>query len=194
MKYISISGCVAAGKTTLLKRILSALGAQASSHEERPENNPFIRDYYTDSARWSFHSQMTFLALYFDDCPGADREKDYYLYDRCLIENLVLAQYRRNEGHLTEDEYRIIEKMAKGIEKLMPPIDKYVYLRCSVPLLVQRLRERSRDYEGALELDYAQKLFNLYEKWLLTLPAEKVLVVDEDQGVDLEAVLEFIKK
>jgi len=193
MKYISISGCVASGKTTLLNRLSEILGSRAASHEERPQNNPFIREYYADSCRWSFHSQMTFLALYFDDHICTDCGHDFYLYDRCLIENLVLAKYRLNEGHLTRDEYSVIEKMAKGIEKLMPPIDKYVYLRCSVDLLTQRLRERGRDYEGQLGRDYAQKLTALYEEWLKTLPPEKVFIVDEDKGVDIEAVLRFIQ-
>ena len=39
---------------------------------------------------------------------------------------------------------------------------------------------------------YATKLSALYEEWLATLPPERVLIVDEDEGVDLDAVLRFI--
>ena len=191
MKIVSISGAVAAGKTTLLGSLLSKLGSRATCHEERPQDNPFIRAYYADSKRWSFHSQMTFLALYFDD-GHVPEGTEFYLYDRCLIENLVLARYRLGEGDLTPTEYAVIEKMAKGIERLMPPVDQYIYLRCSVPLLVERLRERGRDYEGELGVAYATKLSALYEEWLATLPPERVLIVDEDEGVDLDAVLRFI--
>lgn len=191
MKIVSISGAVAAGKTTLLGSLLSKLGSRATCHEERPQDNPFIRAYYADSKRWSFHSQMTFLALYFDD-GRVPEGTEFYLYDRCLIENLVLARYRLGEGDLTMTEYAVIEKMAKGIERLMPPVDQYIYLRCSVPLLVERLRERGRDYEGELGVAYATKLSALYEEWLATLPPERVLIVDEDEGVDLDAVLRFI--
>ena len=191
MKIVSISGAVAAGKTTLLGSLLSKLGSRATCHEERPQDNPFIRAYYADSKRWSFHSQMTFLALYFDD-GHVPEGTEFYLYDRCLIENLVLARYRLGEGDLTMTEYAVIEKMAKGIERLMPPVDQYIYLRCSVPLLVERLRERGRDYEGELGVAYATKLSALYEEWLATLPPERVLIVDEDEGVDLDAVLRFI--
>ena len=192
MKTISISGAVAAGKTTLLGNLLSRLGSRAACHEERPQDNPFIREYYADSKRWSFHSQMTFLALYFDD--GTVPEgTEFFFYDRCLIENLVLARYRLGEGDLTQTEYAVIEKMARGIERLMPPIDKYVYLRCPVPLLVERLRERGRDYEGELGVAYATKLSALYEDWLATLPPERVMIVDEDAGVDLDAVIRFIE-
>lgn len=192
MKIVSISGAVAAGKTTLLNRLLNALGDRAVAHEERPQDNPFIRDYYVDSKRWSFHSQMTFLALYFDDDGWLKDNHEFYFFDRCLIENLVLAKYRLNEGDLTQPEYDIIEKMAKGIDRLMPPVDKFIYLRCSVPLLTRRLRERGRDYEGVLGEAYATKLSALYEQWLTELPSEKVLIVDEDAGVDLDEILRFI--
>ena len=193
MKYISISGAVAAGKTTLLERMLTSLGDRAVAHEERPQDNPFIRAYYSDSARWSFHSQMTFLALYFDDDGWLRDDHDFYVFDRCLVENLVLARYRLEEGDLTQDEFDVIEKMAKGIDRLMPPIDKFIYIRCSVPLLTQRLRQRGRDYEGALGEAYATKLSRLYEEWLKTLPQDKVLIVDADKGVDMEEILRFIE-
>lgn len=193
MKQISISGAVAAGKTTLLKALMARLGDRAMSHEERPQDNPFIRAYYEDASRWSFHSQMTFLALYFDDESWRNGDKEFYFFDRCLVENLVIAQYRQQVGDLTADEYAIIEKMAQGIASLMPPIEKYIYLKCSVPLLVKRLRERGRDYEGALGIDYATKLKALYDQWLTTLPQDKVFIVDEDEGVDLEAIVKFIE-
>jgi len=193
MKYISISGAVAAGKTTLMECLLNRLGDRAAAHEERPQDNPFIQAYYSDSKRWSFHSQMTFLALYFDHPDWKNANREFYFFDRCLIENLVIAKYRRDEGDLTETEYDVIEKMAQGISCLMPQIDKYIYLRCSVPLLVERLRERGREYEGKLGEEYAEKLKALYEEWLLTLPVEKVLVVDEDAGVNIEEIIRFIE-
>lgn len=193
MKYISISGAVAAGKTTLLERLLERLGDRAIAHEERPQDNPFIHEYYADSRRWSFHSQMTFLALYFDHANWLDAGREFYFFDRCLIENLVLARYRLEVGDLTDVEYGVIEKMARGIANLMPPIDKYVYLRCSTELLTQRLRIRGREYESELGRAYAQKQKALYDAWAQTLPPEKVLIVDADAGVDLEEIIRFIE-
>ena len=67
MKYIAICGTVGAGKTTLLQRLTAYFGPRAAFHEERPQDNPYINEYYSDSKRWSFHSQVSFLSLYFDD-------------------------------------------------------------------------------------------------------------------------------
>ena len=194
MKYISISGAVAAGKTTLLERLLERFGDRAIAHEERPQDYPFIREYYADSRRWSFHSQITFLALYFDHMNWKDAGKEFYFFDRCLIENLVLAKYRLEVGDLTQVEYDVVEKMARGIAALMPPIDKYVYVRCSVPLLQQRLRRRGREYESELGRAYAEKQKELYDEWAAALPKDKLMIVDAaEEGVDLDAVARFIE-
>lgn len=194
MKYVSISGAVAAGKTTMLSLLMQALGDRAKAHEERPQDNPFICEYYADSKRWSFHSQMTFLALYFDRPEWKRADREFFFFDRCLIENLVIARYRMEEGDLTQAEYGVIEKMANGIASLMPPIDKYIYLRCSADLLVKRLRDRGREYEGALGMAYASKLKTLYDEWLENLPQDRVMIVDEDAGFDLDEVLRFLEE
>lgn len=194
MKYISISGAVAAGKTTLLEQLLQRLGDRAKAHEERPQDNPFIQEYYSDSRRWSFHSQMTFLALYFDHPEWKNPTSEFFFFDRCFIENLVIAKYRHQEGDLSDEEYSIIEKMAQGINQLMPEIDKYIYLKCSVDLLVERLQTRGREYEGRLGREYAEKLKALYDEWLETLPHDRVMIVDEDEGVNLDEIVAFIER
>lgn len=194
MQHISISGPVAAGKSTLLTALLSRLGDCARAHTERPQDNPFISEYYADSARWSFHSQMTFLALYFDDAAcHSDEDCEFFLYDRCLIENLVIARYRLQNDDLTQTEYDVIEKMARGLERLMPPIDKYIYLCCSVDTLCQHMRQRARDYESALDRAYAAEQKALYDAWVAQLPADKVLLVDADQPIDVDAILRFLE-
>lgn len=193
MRYISISGPVAAGKTTLLNRLLSHYGDRAAAHEERPQDNPFIREYYSDSSRWSFHSQITFLALYFDHPEQYKVDKDFFFFDRCFIENLVLARYRLRAGDLTRDEYDVIEKIAHGIDPSMPAIDKYIYLDCSVPLLCEHLAHRGREYEAALGREYAELQKELYDEWVAALPQDKVLFVNVDRGIDLDGIIAFIE-
>ena len=93
MKYIAICGTVGAGKTTLLGRLIDRLGPRAAFHEERPQDNPYINDYYSDSKRWSFHSQVSFLSLYFDDPawrPG-EGQPEFFFFDRAFLENTACA-------------------------------------------------------------------------------------------------------
>lgn len=196
MQHIAICGTVGSGKTTLLRRLCAQLGARAASHEERPQDNPYMTDYYADSRRWSFHSQMTFLSLYFDERthPSPARDAQFYLYDRCFLENLVLARYRLNQGDLTQDEYDVIVRLARGVASLLPPIDKYIYLDCSVSTILEHMRGRGREYEDDLDLMFIVDLKKLYDEWLETLPKDKTLIVNMDHDAyDLEEILKFIE-
>ena len=147
MKYIAICGTVGSGKTTLLRRLTQRLGDRAAWHEERPQDNPFITDYYADTKRWTFHAQVSFLSLYFDRPKWREETAELFFFDRCFLENLVIAQYRRDQGDLTEDEYQTLCQLANGVSALMPRIDKYIYLDCSINTILEHIRGRGRDYE-----------------------------------------------
>lgn len=140
MKYIAICGTVGSGKTTLLSRLIGRLGSRAAWHEERPQDNPFITDYYADTKRWTFHAQVSFLALYFDRPKWREETAELFFFDRCFLENLVIAQYRRDQGDMTEDEYRTLCQLANGVSALMPEIDKYIYLDCSIGTILEHIR------------------------------------------------------
>ena len=196
MKYIAICGTVGSGKTTMLGKLLDHFGAHASFHEERPQDNPFICDYYADSKRWTFHAQVSFLSLYFDDPawkPG-NGETEFFFFDRCFLENLVIARYRLDQGDLTQAEFDVLEKLATGIGSLMPKIDKYIYLDCSIQTILEHMRARGRDYEDNLDLMYVYELKTLYDKWRLTLPEERTMTVNMDGGeYDLDEIVRFIE-
>lgn len=197
MKYIAICGTVGAGKTTLLRRLTDALGPQAAFHEERPQDNPYINEYYSDSRRWSFHSQVSFLSLYFDDTLWRPRPDSppYFFFDRAFLENLIIAKYRLNQQDLTQDEYHILCKLANGIASLMPPIDKYLYLDCSVSTIIEHMRQRGREYEDELDLMYVYELKQLYDEWAETLPPERTLRIDMDHGeYELQPILQFLER
>ena len=157
MKYIAICGTVGSGKTTMLGRLLDHFGARASFHEERPQDNPFICDYYADSKRWTFHAQVSFLSLYFDDpaWKPENAKTELFFFDRCFLENLVIARYRLDQGDLTQAEFDTLEKLASGIDSLMPQIDKFIYLDCSIQTILEHMRKRGREYEDNLS-EYAQ--------------------------------------
>ena len=101
MKYIAICGTVGAGKTTLLQRLTAYFGPRAAFHEERPQDNPYINEYYSDSKRWSFHSQVSFLSLYFDDEKWRPEvgDTEFFFFDR--------ARGSRNSFSLTARFWKI---------------------------------------------------------------------------------------
>ena len=84
------------------------------------------------------------------------------------------------------------------MERFISPPDLMIYLRASVPKLVENIQKRGRDYEEAIRLDYLNRLNERYEAWISTYSAGKLLVIDvdnnrfhenkEDLGVVIEGV------
>ena len=68
------------------------------------------------------------------------------------------------------------------MQKLVAPPDLLIYLRASVPTLVDQIQKRGREYEEAIRLDYLTRLNERYEAWISTYDDGKLLVVDVDEN------------
>ena len=101
---------------------------------------------------------------------------------------------RLNQQDLTQDEFDILCKLAHGIASLMPPVDKYLYLDCSVSTIIEHMRQRGREYEDDLDLMYVYELKELYDEWAKTLPPERTLRINMDGGeYDLNEIVRFLE-
>jgi deoxyadenosine/deoxycytidine kinase len=53
-----------------------------------------------------------------------------------------------------------------------------IYLRASVPTLVNQIQKRGREYENTIRIDYLTRLNERYEAWINSYKLGKLLVVD----------------
>ncbi|MDP6484319.1 MAG: deoxynucleoside kinase, partial [Nitrospinota bacterium] len=58
-RYIAIEGPIGVGKTSLAERLAEVIGA--SVLREVTEENPFLANFYADSDRYAFQTQLFFL-------------------------------------------------------------------------------------------------------------------------------------
>jgi deoxyadenosine/deoxycytidine kinase len=75
-----------------------------------------------------------------------------------------------------------------------------IYLRSSIPNLVNKIHKRGREYENSISIDYLSRLNERYEAWISTYDKNKmvIIVVDDLDFVenkdDLATVLAEIDK
>jgi deoxyadenosine/deoxycytidine kinase len=62
---------------------------------------------------------------------------------------------------------------------IQPP-DLLIYLKASVPTLVNQIQKRGREYENAIRLDYLKSLNERYEQWIEGYTNGKLLVIEVD--------------
>ena len=68
------------------------------------------------------------------------------------------------------------------IESFVSAPDLLIYLRASVPTLVNQIQTRGRNYEESIRLDYLKRLNERYEAWISTYDKGKLLIVDVDNN------------
>lgn len=74
-----------------------------------------------------------------------------------------------------------------------------MYLRASVPTLVNHIQNRGRTYESTIQIDYLERLQEHYENWISGYDRGPKLIIDVDEldfvneEVDRRAVLNQIE-
>ncbi len=62
------------------------------------------------------------------------------------------------------------------------PPDLLIYLKASVPALVDRIQKRGREYEENIRLDYLKRLNGFYDKWISGYKDGPLLTIDIDNN------------
>ena len=57
--------------------------------------------------------------------------------------------------------------------------DLMIYIRCSIPRLIDHIQQRGRDYEQTMRIDYLRGLNERYEEWIKTYKGH-LMIVDGD--------------
>ena len=169
---IVIDGNIGAGKTTQLG-FLEKTGCTV--RREAIHEWP-LEEFYEDPARWAF---LLHTSILLTNQPG-DEDPPLTLFERSLVSSRwVFWEVLKNQGHVTSKEDEIYSKL---YEKHTWHPDLFIYLDKSPELCLEHIQGRYQPGDqGAITLDYLQKLDAEYRKMLTTLPC-KVLVIDAGQS------------
>ena len=180
-KHIAIAGNIGAGKTTLTT--LLAKHYKWSPHYEDVEHNPYLVDFYEDMHRWSFNLQIYFLNNRVRQLIHIRNGKETVIQDRTIYEDAyIFAPNLYEMGLMTNRDFENYFSFFKSLKNLISPPDLLIYLRGSIPALVDRIQKRGREYEENLRLDYLKRLNGFYEKWIEKYEDGPLLTIDIDEN------------
>ncbi|MGB7393785.1 MAG: deoxynucleoside kinase, partial [Pricia sp.] len=66
------------------------------------------------------------------------------------------------------------------MESLVQPPDLLIYLRSSIPNLVDQIHKRGREYENSISIDYLSRLNERYEAWIHDYENGNLLIINVD--------------
>lgn len=177
--HVAVAGNIGSGKTTLTSLLAKHYGWEP--HYEDIDDNPYLNDFYQDMQRWSFNLQMYFLNSRFNQIIEIQKSGKDIIQDRTIYEDAyIFAPNLHSMGLMSTRDFENYFTLFNLISSLIDPPDLIIYLRASIPTLVNQIQTRGRKYESSIRLDYLKRLNERYEAWIESYKLGKMLVVDAD--------------
>lgn len=177
--HVAIAGNIGAGKTTLTK--LLAKHYKWEPQLEDVVDNPYLDDFYNQMERWSFNLQVYFLNSRFRQVLQIRQSGKEIIQDRTIYEDAhIFAPNLHAMGLMTNRDYENYRSLFDLMESLVKGPDLLIYLRSSIPNLVNQIHKRGRDYENSISIDYLSRLNERYEAWVHGYDKGNLLVIDVD--------------
>ena len=177
--HLAIAGNIGAGKTTLTNLLAKTM--KWEPHFEDVDDNPYLNDFYEDMQRWSFNLQIYFLNARFEQVMKIRQSGKTVIQDRTIYEDAnIFAPNLHSMGLMTTRDFNNYQSLFSLMTKFISPPDLLIYLRASVPTLVNQIGKRGRDYENSILIDYLKRLNERYEAWISTYEQGKLLIIDVD--------------
>lgn len=177
--HIAIAGNIGSGKTTLAGLLSKHYGWDA--HYEDVDDNPYLNDFYDDMQRWAFNLQIFFLNSRFSQIIEIKNMDKTVIQDRTIYEDAyIFAPNLHSMGLMSTRDFENYFSLFNLMSSLIDPPDLLLYLRASVPTLVNQIQKRGREYENSIRIDYLKRLNERYEAWIESYKLGKLLIVEAD--------------
>ncbi|XP_029030917.1 thymidine kinase 2, mitochondrial isoform X2 [Betta splendens] len=198
---ICIEGNIASGKTTCLEYFsktsnIEVFTEPVSKWRNVCGHNPLAL-MYQDPERWGItlqtYVQLTMLDRHLSSTSASVRmmERSIFSAKYIFVENLFRS------GKMPAVDYAVLSEWFNWIiTNISIPVDLIVYLQTSPQTCHERLKQRCREEEKVIPLEYLESIHQLYEDWLIKkttvpLPAP-ILVIPADH--DLQKMLHQYEK
>lgn len=162
--FIGIAGIIGAGKSTLATALGKHLGLEV--HYEPVIDNAYLEDFYRETAKYSFAMQIYLLNRRFQQHQEIIWRARGGVQDRTIYEDAIFAKTLRDMNLMEPRDYETYVNLFRNLSNFMCRPNAIVYLDVSPQTSLKRIKERSRDCESTITLDYLGRLYDNYESFV----------------------------
>jgi deoxyguanosine kinase len=177
IKYIAVEGVIGAGKTSLAKKLSERLNAQLILEEF--DDNPFLKNFYDDPAKFGFYAQMYFILKRYKQLQELSQETlfhEYTVADYIFEKDRIFAYL-----NLNDEDLKVYELLANHIQKNIVVPDLIIYLQSTPERLYANIKHRDREEERPMTQEYLEKLNEAYNYFFFRYKSSKVMIVNSTE-------------
>ena len=193
--HIAIEGTIGVGKTSLAKILGERLDSKLVLEEF--EENPFLVDFYKNSERYAFQTQLFFLLSRYRQQQLLQQTD---LFTKTLISDYMFVKDRLFAAlNLNDKEMSLYNSVASILEKSVSSPDMVIFLQSDTDRLMQNIKIRGREYEKMIGWKYIDALNQMYNEYFFRYDASPLLIINTNDidfvnnDADLDSIFEFIR-
>ena len=193
--HIAIEGTIGVGKTSLAKILGEHLDAKLIIEEF--EENPFLVEFYKDSERYAFQTQLFFLLSRYRQQQQLQQTN---LFTKALISDYMFIKDRIFAAlNLNDKEMSLYDSVARILEKNISWPDLVIFLQSDTDRLMQNIKFRGRSYEKMIDWKYIDALNQMYNEFFFRYDSSPLLIINTNDidfvnnKHDLEEIIKFIR-
>ena len=193
--HIAIEGTIGVGKTSLAGILGDRLEAKLILEEF--EENPFLVEFYKDSDRFAFQTQLFFLLSRYRQQQQLQQTD---LFTKTLISDYMFVKDRLFAAlNLDDKEMSLYNAVARILEKNVASPDMVIFLQSDSDRLMQNIKLRGREYEKLIDWKYIDALNQMYNEYFFRYDDSPLLIINTNDidfvnnKDDLEEIIEFIR-
>ena len=176
-QYIVIEGPIGVGKTSLTRLVAKEFNARLIL--EKPEENPFLPQFYRDRKKYAFQTQIFFLLNRFQQ----QREiAQFDLFNQITLSDYLFAKDRIFASmNLDDHELALYDQIYSLLNGQIPTPDLVIFLQAKPEVLHHRIKSRNIAYEKDVDLEYLKTLTEAYNYYFFHYDQGPLLVVDTSE-------------
>jgi deoxyadenosine kinase len=191
--FIGIAGMIGAGKSTLAAALGQHLGLPV--YYEPVGDNAYLADFYRDTARYAFATQIYLLNRRFQQHQEIIWRGGGGVQDRTVYEDAVFAKMLVDLGLMDARDYDTYLSLFKHMSNFMCRPNVIVYLDVRPERSMERIRSRARDVESGISMEYLSALYAEYGRFIADISRTvPVIRVDYDRFADAESMAAVIER
>ena len=191
--FIGIAGMIGAGKSTLA----GALGEhlEIDVYYEPVQDNEYLEDFYRDTARYAFSTQIYLLNRRFQQHQEIIWRGRSAVQDRTIYEDSIFAKMLAENGLMDERDYRTYQQLFRHMSNFMCKPNLIVYLDVGPERSMERIQNRGRGMESGISLEYLAALYEGYEAFVKDISRViPVIRVDYDRFATADEMAQVIER